>query len=440
MDVNDYIKRELVHEIHTSERKSFRGCRRRWDWLYRGNYYPRVTAKALEFGIAYHKGMEILYRPETWQFDPEIKMQLAVQAFIEECETQKNSALDYQMAQGYSLQLSTEVEDDYNARVELGRNMLIYYCSKVAPVEDVNIWPVKVEVEFMVPIPNPETGDDVIWCTCSKCYQKWTAHVSNIQSAKSSEAARLQAQVNPGVFTNSSLTLQPLTPTDAGMPFTGLPVVYGGRLDLLVKDEHGNYWIVDWKTASQIKEDKEFLALDDQIGSYVWALRKLGLNIRGFIYHEQFKGYPQPPKENQRRREGRLFSVAKNQSTDYKTYMETVSRNDTEAWANGLYDEFLAYLLAEGIKYYDRRQVVKTDNEVAEIEYNIGLEALDMTDENIRLYPSAGRFGCNFCAFRQPCMEKNNRGDYQYALDTLFVRKEHYYKEIRLSTESQGGE
>jgi hypothetical protein len=57
---------ELCHEIHTSERKSFRACRRRWDWLFRGHYYPVETAKPLEFGIAYHKAMEVWYNPDTW--------------------------------------------------------------------------------------------------------------------------------------------------------------------------------------------------------------------------------------------------------------------------------------------------------------------------------------------------------------------------------------
>lgn len=54
LTVEEMVEKSLTHEIHTSERKSFRGCRRRWDWIFRGNYYPVVTAKPLEFGIAYH--------------------------------------------------------------------------------------------------------------------------------------------------------------------------------------------------------------------------------------------------------------------------------------------------------------------------------------------------------------------------------------------------
>lgn len=33
---DNMIARKLVHEVHTSERRSFRGCRRRWDWIFLG--------------------------------------------------------------------------------------------------------------------------------------------------------------------------------------------------------------------------------------------------------------------------------------------------------------------------------------------------------------------------------------------------------------------
>lgn len=398
-----------MHEIHTSGRKSFRACRRRWDWIFTQSYYPITTAKPLEFGTAFHAAMETYYQPYTWGMDREVVGQLAVKTFVDKCEKQRADALKAQE----SNQLEDEKQQDYDERVTLGRGMLKYYFEKVAPKIDVGWKPVKVEVAFMIPIPNPETGEPVMWCKCDVCWKAWLKHFG----IEESEAG---------------------TPWPGGLP--GLPVVYAGRLDMLAEDENGNYWIFDWKTARSISKDDEFLYLDDQIASYVWALRKLGLNIRGFVYHEQRKGFPEPPKENVNRRKGCLFSVSKSQDTDYRTYFDHVAKYDRVALGEGCYDDFLDFLKEEGIVYYARHQIHKSDEEIASMEQNIGFEALDMIDPNLRIYPSPGRFGCTFCAFRQPCMEMNAKGDYKYALDTMFEQREHYYVRNEPSTESKGGE
>lgn len=406
MDVDELIERKLVHEIHTSERRSFRACRRRWDWLFRQNYYPIVTAKPLEFGTAYHTAMEVYYNPETWNWDREVVSQLAIKAFVDKCEEQKQKAV----AELGHIYLDGEQEADYAERVELGRGMLDYYFTQIAPQQDVGWKPVKVEIAFMVAIPNPETGEEVIWCKCPQCWEKAAKHYGWDGSESQPDA------------------------------WKGLPVVYAGRLDMLAQDDKGNYWIFDWKTARTVAEKYDFLYLDDQIASYVWALIKLGLPVKGFVYHEQRKGYPQAPKKNKQRRLGCLFSVAKNQDVDYDTYLKTIMEEDKEAYEEGAYDDMLTYLRNEGIVYFMRHQVAKSYEELLSTERHIGLEALDMLEPGLRIYPSAGRFGCTFCAFQQPCLEMNAGSDYQYALDTMFEKRQHYYVREEPSTESKGGE
>lgn len=425
MNVEEAIKLKLVHEIHTSGRKSYRACRRRWDWIFRQNYYPIMTAKPLEFGSAFHYGMEYYYAPETWAWDREVVGNEAILKFIEKCEEQKKAALE---ATGQN-QLDSEVEADYNERVELGKGMFTYYFKEIAPILDKGWVPIRVEVPFMVPIPHPDNRDQGILCTCLECVEKYEKHFST-----------------PDIDVSIIGTPGNMTVSFSGqghMPWEGLPVVYAGRIDMLAQDDKGHLWIFDWKTAASITvsgEKDEFLELDDQVGSYVWALKACGLDVRGFIYHEQKKGYPLPPKQNVNRRLGRLFSVSQNQNTDYDTYLKTVSEQDTAAWEEGLYDEFLTFLRNEGIVFYSRHQLHKTDVQCLEIERNIGLEALEMCDPNLRIYPSPGRFGCGFCAFRDPCLSQNDGGDYRYTLETLFERREHYYIRNAPSTESKGGE
>jgi len=90
--------------------------------------------------------------------------------------------------------------------------------------------------------------------------------------------------------------------------------------------------------------------------------------------------------------------------------------------------------------YYQRFQIHKSEEELEQIVINIGLEALDMIDPKIRVYPSAGRFSCQTCAFRQPCLGRNRQEDYTYTLKTLFEQREHYYVREEASTESKSAE
>ena len=402
MELNDYISNRLVHEIHTSGRKSFRACRRRWSWIFNDRWYPEMTPKPLEFGTAFHAGMEVYYDPAMWDWDRQVVGALAIKRFVDECEKQRRKSLEAKNTN----YLEADLQEDYDERLALGRGMFEYYFKDVAPKLDKGWKPVKVEVEFMLPIPNPETGESIIWCKCDHCWDRWSAQRAD----------------------------------DVREAWQGLPVVYAGRLDMLAEDENGNYWIFDWKTARSIAERYEFLYLDDQIASYVWALRKLGLNVRGFVYHEQRKAFPEAPNKNKVRRLGRIFSVSKSQSTDYESFLKAIKEEDAEAWQKGLYDEYLEFLRNEGTVFYARHQIHKSDEECQQTEVNIGYEALDMIDPGLRIYPSPGRFGCGFCAFQEPCKEQNANGDFMFVLESLFVRKEHYYLREQPSTESQGAQ
>jgi hypothetical protein len=106
----------------------------------------------------------------------------------------------------------------------------------------------------------------------------------------------------------------------------------------------------------------------------------------------------------------------------------------------GCYNEFLDWLKDNPTKFFDRHIIYHSPDKMAAIEKNIGLEALDMINPDLRIYPSPGRFACGGCAFRQPCLEKDNGGDYQYFLDTMYEERVPYYVRQEASTESKGGE
>ena len=401
-DINWYIDRRLVHEFHTSERKSFRGCRRRWDWIFREGFYPKLTPKQLDFGTAYHKAEEVYYAPETWDMPREVVLEQSIRAFVDKNNEQRKIAHDVLM-----YKTPEEVDADFDERKALGIGMLRYQHEVISPREDQHWRPIRVEIPFMVPIPHPDTGEQM-WCRCDACYKKTTDwHGKTTENWP-----------------------------EGG--WAGLPVVYAGRLDCLGEDDNGDLWIIDWKTAARIPDDHSFLDLDDQVGSYVWALWSIGMNVRGFIYHEQKKGYPLPPPRNKNIRLGRMYSVKADMDTDFDTYLKAVSEGDTKAYTDGLYDTYLNFLKSEGQIFYHRAQIHKTEEELLNLQRDLGNEVLDMIAPDLRIYPNPSRSGwggCSGCAFKEPCTEKTRGGDYEYGLETMFERREAYYLREEPSTD-----
>jgi hypothetical protein len=406
--VEDYIKEKLTHSIHTSEVRSFWGCRRRHDLIFTHFYYPQVTAKPLEFGVAYHKAMETMYDPDMWQ-DRESSAAASLVVFKDTVEAQREK---YRSQQG---ELSEEDETDYNERVELGLGMLKYYGKKFLPYEELT--PVKVEIKFEVPIVHSDGR--TLWCKCNNCWKRY----------KSWLATKYPDYPENNVYTRET--------------WKGLPVTYGGRLDVLFQDENGEYWIGDWKTARALTADgsDDYLELDLQITSYCWALMTLGIPIAGFLYMEIKKGFPQEPEPLKRSYRGCLYSKSKSNDYDYESYVNTVEENDPVAFAAGFYDDYLEWLRDVGVQFHKRHQIHRSVDELhiaGDYLFNV---AADITDPNLRVYPTPGRFSCGFCAFIDVCKGMNRGEDVQYLLDTAFdKRRYHYWEDAPASTESKGGQ
>lgn len=440
LDVNQYIEKGLVHSIHTTGRRSFRGCRRRWDWIFRQYYYPVVTPRPLEFGVAFHKAMEALYNPETWH-DREVALALAIVAFKKKTEEQFEKFRQYNGGNVWP-----EHEQDYKERVELGIGMLKHYAKHVMPLYDSHIKPLKVEIPFEVPIPRPEVyarngyqsgaglnaqPDDVLWCKCDACFKRWMAS----EEGKAAWAYCKRMHVNScGEGPEDSYK---------DLDWRGLPVTYGGRIDAIVVDLLDRQWVVDWKTAARLSTgdpgaSDDYMWNDDQITSYCWAMWTLGIDIAGFIYAEIKKAIPVEPEPNKTQRLGRWYSVNKQLDTTYEMYLKTVSENDPQAYEAGLYDDFLGYLRNDGTRFHLRHEIPRNEYELAQAGINIWNEACDMTDPDLRIYPSSGRFNCTNCAFWEPCLGKNRGEDYEYSLESNFEQRVRHYWEQEPTTEKYG--
>lgn len=59
--------------------------------------------------------------------------------------------------------------------------------------------------------------------------------------------------------------------------------IYRGKIDMLIENEYG-LWIVDHKNHKRLPS-ASFRLRDSQSGLYVWAARRMGIPVRGFIWN-----------------------------------------------------------------------------------------------------------------------------------------------------------
>jgi len=367
--------------IRTSDRSQFRRCRQKWDFTSKirqdWEYVPGV--EPLDFGIGIHAGADTYYKPETWRGT-------AAQRRVVEYESTL-SFLTHMHDWRKRLKRSEQWESQkarWEELVVLGLGMLEHYF-KWAPKND-KFKPVKSEIEFEVPIPVPES---------------------------------LKKQVQ---------SLQYFTISDKGnllwkpdgsdeWPTIVIPVMYQGRIDLIVQFVNGSYGILDHKTAAQFGQT-EHLDLDTQTRSYAWALKKmLGLDISTIIYSEWRKAIPHEPDVL---KNGSL-SKNKNQRTTVEMYRKAIEERGLDI---SDYVEFLSALQANQTDYFRRTEVSYSEHELAATEEAICMEAIDMLGDPF-IYPNPDRWNCNGCAFRTPCIMRQEGNDEQWHLNnsSFYVKR-----------------
>lgn len=190
-------------------------------------------------------------------------------------------------------------------------------------------------------------------------------------------------------------------------------------IDLLIKDEKGDVWIVDHKTAAY-QRNNEGLDLDYQMTAYVYALlRAKGIRAKGVIYNtilKQMRYAPEVLKDG---------SLSKN-----KTQKVTAEVYEKYVVSKGLniddYKEIIDYLRSKSPTVV-RQYSTRTDRELEIFEKFLYLEHQDMqyvSNDFDKAYTNPSTYLCSNCEFLQLCKETNVSGDVRFILSTFYTKKE----------------
>jgi hypothetical protein len=360
----------------------------------RMNYRPLIEREELDFGTAWHAAMEAYYMPPSLDDLDSVNWRPnqndARLAFVQKNGEQRVHVLNNSPDPEHD-----QISREFNERLELGVGMLENYF-RWAPTDD-DFEPVFVEKEFEVPIINPETGKPT---SCADRYKgRYIGCVQHVMAT------------TDGVHTFRH------------PPRGAHPWVYRGRFDGIVRDFNGAYWILEHKTAKSESSNRQWLQMDEQTGSYIWALReRLHIDIVGVIRTEAFKFAPTMPKVN---KTGKTrISVDRRQHTTAELFTQQLTEVGEQLDAHNEYREYMEFLKSDARpKFFHRDRIDRSREQIDDIGRRIFHEARTLI-EDPEIVPNVSPMRCNSCKFYGPCLARQDGSDFQYMLDTMFVKRE----------------
>ena len=206
----------------------------------------------------------------------------------------------------------------------------------------------------------------------------------------------------------------------------GRQVVYRGTLDGVAIDEHGRLWVKEYKSAKAFR--LYHYDTDDQITAYCWALQSIfpEYEVAGVCYQQHKKTFPKPPKIL--KSSGKV-STAANQGTTYALYQK-VLKDVYGSWdmfpaENKAYLNKLATEETEDYDNYIRRDwIYRNPHQLAAQGEKILLEAEDILNPNLALYPNPGKDCAFMCPLEAACVAMDDGSDWESLLTSLATERQ----------------
>jgi len=193
---------------------------------------------------------------------------------------------------------------------------------------------------------------------------------------------------------------------------------FTGTIDRVIVDDYGRLWGLDYKTAKAFQD--EILDLDTQISGYCWASQFIyGKPFAGFIYQQHKKVRVEEPPFL---KTTRAFSTAKTLNTTYAQYAAALTGlyGDLKS-APSANIEYLNNLAAEEDDNTDkiirRSWVYRNAHQLNTEVERMCMEAVEMIDPNLYIYPNPTK-DCSWdCNFKTACISKVDGSDWKHEIE-----------------------
>ena len=380
--------------LHTHDSITYKRCRRKWQLSspFGLHLAPKASvmgvSSPLWFGSGFHFALEDRYGYN--RFGGAVK---AFDAYVESF-------------------LSEELPEDIEELVELGHDMLGYFETWMTTHANWKI--VHIEGKPLVEVPF-----SLVLSDC--CYYE---DLNDGDRYFRAPEGGYESSLTHIIFSDEQM--QQLLAKEA---VKYCEVVFHGKLDAVVEDEEGRWFVLDYKTAKAINTGK--LALDPQISKYCWAAEQwFQHEIAGMIYVQVSKSPPKAPKKTTRG-----ISSDKRQRVTYEGYEEALRDyyGSIEAAPEACLS-FLADLEEEedenGNKFVRVDRVYRNEQSKLNTYQHIVAEGLEMLRPELAIYPNPTK-DCSWdCPFMNVCLAMEEGADWKFLLDGYEVRNETMKDEV----------
>jgi hypothetical protein len=397
--------------IHNSDRAAFKRCRRYWHWSSPAHHNLTLRADVYGvnpnffFGNGIHYALENYYQPGIRR-DP-------IESFCEwfDIQWRGGEVTGDWLPRVYDLKPRMVRHDKY-----LRTDKLAQHIYQVRGLEDI--------------LPDPDHDEwleyRVLGINMLENYKRYAAIYDDFEVL----IAEHDFSVPIWDYENDCILKMVDTREDSPNYGKKIEVHSRGRTDAITVKPNGKFGIVDHKTAEKVGEDEfEKLETDEQCTSYLHAIEveaqyynlpHKGEVIEEVLYNVLRKAYPKPPTELK----NGMFSVDRqNESTTYEmlqnwlaTHMPGIPLNEKQKG----YVEWLRDVGEE--QFIIRKHVRRNRHQLKNAGYRLYLEAMDMLDPDIRIYPNLKNdWSCLRCVFRAPCLATEDGSDAQQLLDSNYT-------------------
>jgi hypothetical protein len=313
--------------IRPWERRLFLDCRRAWDLAAheRRSREPVRPARVVDLDRAVNDALAVYYFPGMWDWSRAIVAPLATEAFVKAMRTQRQA---HEEATGAALDDAAATR--WEADLAAGRRLLPAYYAWAAELD--NWSTVQVEALFDVTVPDPDAP-----------------------------------------------------PGTGLLAADGRGVQYRVRIDLVVVDDKGKYWLMDHRLRRGAWAEVDDLVLDDQALTRAWAW-ELGFlaTVSGTIHNELRLPEPGEP--------------------------------DTGEW-------------------FRRTKIPRSRAEIEGAGRRVGEQSRLMTRADLASYPTPAATTCPPCEFRAPCLAMMEGDDPEPVLERDYrSRVQRDFEEGRLGS------